>query len=107
MFVCVCVCVCIHTHLRYIYVNIDGNITINTHTHTHKHTNSQATHHVQRIMDKGTKNLAPVRYTPTTLTLTFKVEIIRRIKAQRVCVWGGGVCVFVAIRKKQKSYIYV
>ncbi len=44
-----CVCVCVYTHIY-----------------------SQATHHVQRIMDKETKNLAPVRYTPTTLTLTFK-----------------------------------
>ncbi len=66
------------------------------HTHTHTHT-----HRVQRIKDKETKNLAPVRYTPTTLTLTFKVEMIRLIKAQRVCVCGGGVCVFVATRKNK------
>ena len=73
--ICLCVCVCIHTHLRYMHVNIDGNITINTHTYTNRNTHSQATHHVQRIMDKETKNLAPVRYTPTTLTLTSKVEV--------------------------------
>ena len=56
-------------YVHILYVNIDGNVTINTHTHTYTHT-----HTVQRIKDKGKKNLAPVRYTTTTLTLTAQVE---------------------------------
>ena len=47
---------------------MENGIQKRTHTHTHTHT-------VQRIKDKGKKNLAPVRYTPTTLTLTAQVEV--------------------------------
>ncbi len=88
-----CVCVYIYTHTRvgYIYVIIDRNISINTHTHTHTHTHKHththtANQYIKYNQGQRKTNLAPVRYTTTTLTLTSKVEIIRLIKARGVCV---------------------
>jgi hypothetical protein len=107
------VCIYIHTRVGYVYVNIDININIkkHTHTHTHTHTNTHTHTHTQArpsyistIKGQRKRNLAPVRYTTNTLTLASKVEIIRLIKARRlcvcVCVRGGGVHVFVAIKRK-------
>ena len=70
-------CVCVYTHARRIHIcKYRWKYKYkHTYTHTHTHTHSQATHQVQRIKgQRKNKNLAPVRYTTTTLTLTSKVE---------------------------------
>ena len=49
------------------------NTHIHTHTHTHTHT-AKLYIKYKESRTKKTKNLAPLRYTTTTLTLTGKVE---------------------------------